>query len=314
MTDETRDQTAELRREAGDLRPYADVAPEDFGITLPTAGQIMFRAEGSARRKARRTQLLQVVAASVAVAAVVVGLAGSGGPDGSPAPASPDPAPSPTVTQPAVEYRNAAQVLRAAATAAEQQPAAADSAYWYVESLQYLPQGLSPRNFWIGHDRPSVLDQSGQLLGIPKVSFSLGMSSLTWDELVALQVPPAALAGFLQDPGSTVAGDQSYDRLKNAEQLLAASPAPPALRGALWRALAGTPGLRLLGQRTDTEGRRGYAVRLAAPGHATVTYLVDPADGRLLEVSHGPSQVGAEGWSVAYLTQGPRSTAPTPEL
>lgn len=314
MTDETRDQTAELRREAEAFRSYVDVAPEDVGVTLPTAEQLMFRAEATARRRARRTQLLQVVAASVAVAAVVVGLSWRGGDDGAPVTATPEPTPSVTSTQPAVEYRSARQVLRAAAEAAAQQPAAADSAYWYVESLQYLPEGLSPRKFWIGHDRPSVLDQDGQILGIPDVDFSLGMSSLTWDELVALRVPASALLGLLQDPGSAVAGDQAYDRFKNAENLLAASPAPPELRSAVWGALADTPGLRLLGPRTDSQRRRGYAVRLAAPGYPTVTYLVDPADGRLLEISHGPASAETEGWSVTYLTQGPRDTAPTPEL
>jgi hypothetical protein len=65
---------------------------------------------------------------------------------------------------------------------------------------------------------------------------------------------------------------------------LAEAPAPSRVRAALYRALAATPGVRLLGPRVDSVGRTGtgLAVRLGA---VTLTLIIDQATGELLETS-----------------------------
>jgi hypothetical protein len=65
---------------------------------------------------------------------------------------------------------------------------------------------------------------------------------------------------------------------------LAQAPAPSGVRAALYRALASTPGIRLLGRRVDSVGRTGtgVAVRLGA---LTLTLIIDQATGELLQTS-----------------------------
>ncbi len=65
---------------------------------------------------------------------------------------------------------------------------------------------------------------------------------------------------------------------------LADTPAPPRVRAALYRALAATPGIRLLGRRTDSAGRTGMAVAVRS-GALELMLIIDPATGQLLQTS-----------------------------
>ena len=60
------------------------------------------------------------------------------------------------------------------------------------------------------------------------------------------------------------------------------NPTTSALRAAVWRLLARTPGLRLNGRVTDDAGRPGIAVSQVI-GPVRFRIVVDPARGRLLE-------------------------------
>ncbi|MEY9965861.1 hypothetical protein ABIA33_003911 [Streptacidiphilus sp. MAP12-16] len=110
--------------------------------------------------------------------------------------------------------------------------------------------------------------------------FSIGTRRLTWDQLDKLPTDKAALRTQLvsyANPGQ----DQSVEIFTVVGDLLD-SPASPGLRGALYQVAADLPGVRLVGKVTDSTGRPGTAVELG-DGKITVRYVVDPADGQLLE-------------------------------
>jgi hypothetical protein len=66
---------------------------------------------------------------------------------------------------------------------------------------------------------------------------------------------------------------------------LAQTPAPPGVRAALYRVLASTPGMRLIGRRTDSIGRTGTAVAVTLGGAVELELIIDPATGDLLQTS-----------------------------
>jgi hypothetical protein len=65
---------------------------------------------------------------------------------------------------------------------------------------------------------------------------------------------------------------------------VAESPTPPQVRAAVYRALALTPGIHLLGRRSDAAGRTGVAVA-ANLGAVQLVLIIDPATGHLLQTS-----------------------------
>lgn len=65
---------------------------------------------------------------------------------------------------------------------------------------------------------------------------------------------------------------------------LAEAPTSAALRAALYRVLAATPGIRLLGQTRDSIGRYGMAVAIDAQD-VQLEMILDPSTGELLQAS-----------------------------
>jgi hypothetical protein len=65
---------------------------------------------------------------------------------------------------------------------------------------------------------------------------------------------------------------------------LAEAPTSAALRAALYRVLAATPGIRLLGRMRDSIGRYGMGVALDVEG-AQLAMILDPQTGALLQTS-----------------------------
>jgi hypothetical protein len=65
---------------------------------------------------------------------------------------------------------------------------------------------------------------------------------------------------------------------------LAETPTSAALRSALYRVLAATPGVRLLGRQRDSVGRYGMAVAIDVEG-ARLAMILDPQTGELLQTS-----------------------------
>lgn len=110
--------------------------------------------------------------------------------------------------------------------------------------------------------------------------FSIGTRNLTWEQLDALPTDTAALSSVLEkfaNPGQ----DRSEEVFTVIGDLLD-SPASPKLRSALYQVAADLPGVRLVGQATDATGRSGTEVE-RADGKIVVHYIIDPANGQLLE-------------------------------
>jgi hypothetical protein len=198
---------------------------------------------------------------------------------------------------------NAAQVLLQAGTAAGAQSGQwQDAAYWHSVSTHH--QGSSAtqrREIWIGHHAIGVLKDGGVDQGVIPLevaSFPAGARGLSWDELFALPTEAGALERDLRDGIDGAGPDDDSELFTIVGDLLRESPAPPALRKALWEVAARVPGVKLVGAVTDSAGRAGVAVERHGD-----RYVLDPANGRLLEES-------SSSWTGTYLEQGPVDSAP----
>ena len=258
------------------------------------------------RRRPRRwgiTALAGAAAAAVAVLAVPLGVA---------SPAS------------------AEEVLLAAAEAAGQQvDEAAGAAYWHVVSqIDYPETEPFRREIWQGRFEESILHNEfeaaraagdGALdpalirtegLGAPAM-FAVGGTALSWEDLESLPTDPVELEAHLREVVSGHQSGEENELWESVTGLLRESPASPALRRALWQVAANMPDVELVGTMTDSAGRQGTAVERNQldVGWFRVVYILDPADGTLLETQN----IDADG-NVVYrqtlLGQQPSATAP----
>lgn len=310
MNIEPRDETSALREEAELLRQYAEVRPEDFGITLPTAEQLMFRAEATERRSRGRRRVLVASVATAAAAVVVAAVSWRWISTDDVRVA--DPAPTPSVQPSPTHFTNAGQVLRAASVASLTAPDPSEASYWRVESLQRLAEGDVHREIWLGNGKPGVLIEDGEVLRLPAATFGLYRSTLSWSELVELPTDPTRLGELLGNEAGELGRDRVWYQFSLAGQLLAETPAPPAVRAGLWRMLAGLEGVTFDDQLRRSEAGSGYTISIHVDGHQDVSYVVDPTSGRLLQATYGPPRDGTPGWSVVYLSWGAEENAPVP--
>jgi len=130
-------------------------------------------------------------------------------------------------------------------------------------------------------------------------------AGLGWDELYALPTEPGALESRLRAARLDGMRDSDTELFALVGDLLRESPAPPALRQALWQVVARVPGVSLVGAVKDSTGRPGMAIERAEHG-----YVLDPSAGRLLEEYIGGSKPGGASWRATYLEQGPAASAP----
>jgi hypothetical protein len=199
----------------------------------------------------------------------------------------------------------AAQVLKqAGASAGAQAGDWKDAAYWHSVSRYTGAQGTTfRREIWIGHDRNGSLKDpgvdAGVVIPLGEGIFPAGAGGIDWDGLWDLPTDPKALDKVLRSGINGAGPDDDSEMFVIVGDLLRESPAPPALRKALWEVAATIPGIELVGEVTDHAGRGGVAVER----HGT-RYVLDPSDGRLLEEGSGD-------WQTTYLEQGPADTAPT---
>jgi hypothetical protein len=93
--------------------------------------------------------------------------------------------------------------------------------------------------------------------------------------------------------------------------LLRESPAPPALREALYEVAAGIPGVKLVGNYQDALGRTGTAVE-----RDSETLVIDPSNGQLLAEIQGDPTRGIScgngcveyGAAYTYESEGPATS------
>ncbi|WAL97629.1 CU044_5270 family protein [Streptomyces sp. Je 1-369] len=122
----------------------------------------------------------------------------------------------------------------------------------------------------------------------------VGKKWLTWPELEKLPTDEKTLAALFPK--------DAHSRFDQVTIMLEDSPASPELRAALFRILADTPGMKLVGDVRDSKGRAGVAVEITQNswvrlgegenGGDAVTlrskdrYIIAPDTGLLLETTH----------------------------
>ncbi|WP_435738731.1 hypothetical protein V5D56_09180 [Cellulosimicrobium sp. PMB13] len=321
---------------------------EDFARTLrdrldaaaPTIDVDTSRVVPAARRVRRRRVVTSVLGATAVVTVgVAVGVGWTTQPwavdrptDVRPAtvaPVAPDEE-TPTATEPT-----------------EQTPAAADpgwpdAPYWHVRREIHQVESNGDEHVdvvdeWFGNDRPGLMMNDGDLesaIGIGRHSWGQEFLlagervDMGWDVFYALPVEPAELETVLRD---NVALHQEEDAredavLRTAGFIIGSTPAPPAVRDALWTVMTNQPTVTVLGEVRDAQGRVGIGLESVItvegegtePVQTTLTrYVYDPVEHRLLEVSGAVTSGRPEDSGEVvhtsrdtYLEEGPADTLP----
>jgi hypothetical protein len=126
-------------------------------------------------------------------------------------------------------------------------------------------------------------------------------TGLTYAELLALPTEPAALSQRLGDRIATARAAKGSaptpaerDGLVAGEALalLEVPGAPPALRAALFRVLAGVGGMRVEGTVRDPLGRSGVKI-VTTGANPRLHFVVDPDSGRILFQESAPMDAAA---------------------
>ncbi|HEY6479011.1 MAG TPA: CU044_5270 family protein, partial [Streptosporangiaceae bacterium] len=211
----------------------------------------------------------------------------------------------PAVTVPSAPVMASAVVLNQAAQAAGSQPGWPNAQYWYSEDKYPCGGQLYTDRVWLSRHGNGVVEKTGpkdirdsscgaDLFTAPIID-SGTFGPYTWSQLYRLPTDPAELKPKL------IADFPSPDQqslFEDAEILLVDTPAPPAVRAALFQVEASIPGVRVTGHYTDSLGRTGTVLRL---GRSTM--VVDPASGAVLDETDSGS-------TVMYVTQGPATSEP----
>ena len=311
-----------------DTASVADPTAHDLAVgrsALDAATMISARRVAWVRRAKRRGLGLSAILAAAASLVLIIGPMLNPGPrptSASPLAATPTatpgsstPAASPTVDKgepTAPVTLNVSLVLFRAATAAGTQPGGwPDAAYWRTISSYH--QGTGPtmrRTIWMGHTAAGALKDPRVSSGI--IPLEVGFfDGFTWDQLYALPTDSRALERKLRATSLNGGRDDNSELFTLVGGLISESPAPPALRKALWEIAARIPGVTLVGAVKDSIGRPGIEIRRGFEG-----YVLDPKDGQLLERYEGtsapvPEAPGGTNWRATFLEQGPVDSAPT---
>ena len=308
-----------------DSASVADPTPHDLATgrsALDAATMISARRVAWVRRAKRRGLGLSAILAAAASLVLIIGPMLNTGPRPKAARPAASPTVAPTKTQapanPTVDRGrgtppltlNVSLVLYQAGAAAGAQPGGwPDATYWH--SVASYQQGSGPahrREIWLGRTADGVLNDPGVSNGVIPLGPTLFGPGLTWDELYALPTESRALERKLRAGINGAGNGDDAEMFVIVGDLLRESPAPPALRKALWEIAARVPGVTLVGAVKDSVGRAGVDIRRGDQG-----YILDPKDGRLLEEYQGitgPDMPAGTSGRGTYLEQGPVDSAP----
>lgn len=203
---------------------------------------------------------------------------------------------------------SAATFLRGVAAVAKAQPGqSANAPFWYTHSKEQSGGVTIDRQLWLGRDASGRLIQTGgsgpqppSVLRGPAL-FPIGKTQVTWDQLTALPTDAGQLLDVLTADAHGAGPDPDSELFTVVGDLLRESPAGPELRAALYRVAADVPGVRLLGQVTDSLGRTGTAVARTQGDGRVLEYVIQSSSGRLLEERD-------DGMVTTYLAQGAVAT------
>ena len=213
----------------------------------------------------------------------------------------------------------AAVLLNQAAQAAGAQASWPNARYWYTEDKYLCGGQLYTDKNWLSRYGTGVVEKSGPKDGgscsadlftapIPTGIANTTFGPYTWSQLFALPTDPAQLEpklladshNVIYRPPSTPAQWQqqqaTFEYLMTV--LLCETPAPPALREALFKVAAGIPGVKVTGSSKDALGRTGTALTLGA-----TTIVIDPSSGVVLDETNSGS-------TIMLVTQGPAAEEP----
>ena len=199
----------------------------------------------------------------------------------------------------------AAAVLNQAAQAAGAQAGWPDAQYWYFEHEYTCGGQLYTAKVWISRHGNGVLEKTGpknntdpicssDLFTAPIIG-SYKFGPYTWSQLYTLPTDPARLKAKLKADFGQGGGPELFAAV---ETVLVDSPAPPAVRSALFKVAASIPGIKVIGDYTDPLGRIGTALQI---GHYGL--VVDPANGAVLDETN-------RGGATTVVTQGPAASEP----
>ncbi|WP_214410106.1 CU044_5270 family protein [Sphaerisporangium fuscum] len=122
--------------------------------------------------------------------------------------------------------------------------------------------------------------------GDPKVDFLIAGRELTYAQVRALPEDPAALTAWVRETlGRTTdpSAREYHLAITLSQTLVLDVPAPPKVRAAAYRALAGLPNVRYVGDARDEQGRAGVEFSIVESQDGNVTNLIiDPRTGQVL--------------------------------
>lgn len=192
--------------------------------------------------------------------------------------------------------QNATSILLAAAERAETTPPQSGR-YWYIDLDFRMRQDLDrpARNMggetWRTVDgRTWVRSKNGprKLMRLKKSKFSLCDKEVTYQQILDLPTEPDALraevgrAMLHNDDGPVPVEEQGQFLTSCMISLITGTPAPPRIRAAAFRSLAGMPQTRRLGVMKDGAGRPGTAL-LITNGDTRDRLIIDTASATVLE-------------------------------
>lgn len=175
------------------------------------------------------------------------------------------------------------QVMLAAATAAESRPASSGT-YWHIKLV--MPRGkiTSVSETWIRRDGRTWISAEPGMVSPVKPQPMLDGTRLDYAHIQRLPTDPdrlkAALLRSTTYPGARQ--QRELTTINLLQTVLAEAPAPPKVRAAAYRALAGLPNIANLGRTKD-----GYRLKISYLNDSgtrvdgTETIVVDPNTTRL---------------------------------
>jgi hypothetical protein len=154
-----------------------------------------------------------------------------------------------------------------------------DASWFGSRDLGYRPRGDADRQAWrkagspaqwdVGSGTQSIRHSTapgrGELTRLDAATFLEDLGGFNRSQLEGLPTDPGALRDLFVARLGPVPSNYGVDSMLVGAmvQLLADVPAPPAVRAAAFRVLAGINGMRSTGQVTDEEGRTGTGIELA---------------------------------------------------
>jgi RNA polymerase sigma-70 factor (ECF subfamily) len=178
------------------------------------------------------------------------------------------------------------------------------------------------REIWTATDGSGALSESGSdahftSAADASICASMNMTASSEDVSGGNRYPPGGL-GFITNDWKALSTDPSTlltqvhqrdggpdtpaELFVNVTDFLRESDVPPAIRGALYQALALIPGVRLLGPQTDSVGQSGLGVGFYKDGRIYTQLIFDQQTGRLLYEAYYDSAGSVADWT-AYIDQ-----------